>query len=459
MTELPEELHKPKPLLDRINERGEAQRAQPQPPPDRLRLVHIGAAIFVTVLIAGVLLSVVIGGGLMLMGVEGLKPEKRLTSTALFDLLKIAFAVLAGLGGLVALVVAYRRQKVAESAQRLAELADDRAHDAALREATKLHNERFTTAAEHLGHDSPAVRLAGAHALAGLADDAPTRELRQTCIDVLCAYLRIPYSPRPADNAAESDQLEFAGLREVRHTIIRLITAHLRENAAVSWQGHDFDFTAVVFDGADFSNAIFSSGKIDFSSAVFDSGLTNFSGAHFSGAEVIFYSAAFSAIDIGFTGCKFSGGEVNFVLATFSGTRMHFGGSQFSGSQVLFLSATFLQGKVSLEVSKVSDGVLDFTAAKFVGTVMTFHGTVFSGGRVDFRSSELDEGVLDFFRTTFTGCQFNLTSMSNAGVLDFSEVRDWSVPPDLPSPTVVELKLPKRMKATSDESPDSAPSA
>jgi hypothetical protein len=32
------------------------------------------------------------------------------------------------------------------------------------------------------------------YALAGLADDWP--ENRQTCVDVLCAYLRMPYEPR-----------------------------------------------------------------------------------------------------------------------------------------------------------------------------------------------------------------------------------------------------------------------
>ncbi|MET8144599.1 hypothetical protein ABZU32_30210 [Sphaerisporangium sp. NPDC005288] len=65
------------------------------------------------------------------------------------------------------------RQKVAEAAQVLAEQAEQ----AEQREATKLHNNRFATAVGRLGHDSPAVRLAGAHALVGLADDAPTRQL------------------------------------------------------------------------------------------------------------------------------------------------------------------------------------------------------------------------------------------------------------------------------------------
>src|SRR5262249_1027495 len=52
-------------------------------------------------------------------------------------------------------------------------------------------NERFATAADQLGSDKPAVRLAGVYAMAGLADD--WEENRQTCVDVLCAYLRMPY--------------------------------------------------------------------------------------------------------------------------------------------------------------------------------------------------------------------------------------------------------------------------
>ncbi|MFE9024586.1 hypothetical protein ACFYNL_39405 [Streptomyces sp. NPDC007808] len=62
-------------------------------------------------------------------------------------------------------------------------------------ERTRLLNERFDTAARLLGHGEAACRLAGVHAMAGLADDWPER--RQTCIDVLCAYLRMPYPPTP----------------------------------------------------------------------------------------------------------------------------------------------------------------------------------------------------------------------------------------------------------------------
>lgn len=132
--------------------------------------------------------------------------------------------------------------------------------------------ERFTTAVSQLGEAAAAVRLGGVHALAGLADDAPTRELRQTCIDVLCAYLRLPYTAEADLPANDADARHtYLALREVRHTIIRLIRDHLRlpPTHPHSWQGHDFDFTGVVFDGGDFSEAVFSGGAVSFSGATF----------------------------------------------------------------------------------------------------------------------------------------------------------------------------------------------
>jgi hypothetical protein len=91
---------------------------------------------------------------------------------------QLVFASVAGAGALVALVVAYRRQRVAE-------------------DRTPVFNERFATIAAELGDDKPAVRLAGVHAMAGLADD--WMENRQTCVDVLCTYLRLPYDKDPIE--------------------------------------------------------------------------------------------------------------------------------------------------------------------------------------------------------------------------------------------------------------------
>src|SRR6185312_13768948 len=100
---------------------------------------------------------------------------------------------------------------------------------------TRTLNERFATAAGQLGDDKPpTVRLAGVYAMAGLAEDWP--ENQQTCVDVLCGYLRMPYEPDPAEDVPAPERLAFWASRQVRHTVIRVITAHLKPDAAVSWQ-------------------------------------------------------------------------------------------------------------------------------------------------------------------------------------------------------------------------------
>jgi Pentapeptide repeats (9 copies) len=134
--------------------------------------------------------------------------------------------------------------------------------------------------------------------MAGLADDWP--ENQQTCVDVLCAYLRLPYEPDPGEEAPVPERLAFRASREVRHTVIRVITAHLQHDAAVSWQGLNFDFTGVVFDGGSFAGAVFSGGEVIFGRAVF-CGTVYFSGAQFSGGEVSFGYAQFSGGTVDFS--------------------------------------------------------------------------------------------------------------------------------------------------------------
>ncbi|PZM93239.1 MAG: hypothetical protein DIU79_11100, partial [Actinobacteria bacterium] len=170
--------------------------------------------------------------------------------------------------------------------------------------------ERFGKASHQLSSDSADERLAGVHAMASLADD--WADGRQMCIDALCAYLRMPYTP-PAkphivsdDDAEEpevADEAERARLaeRRVRHTIVRVITEHLRDDATVSWQGHDFDFSGALFDGADFSKAVFSGGRVNLSGAVFARGRNSFSGAEISGGQVSFSGAVFSDGYVDFT--------------------------------------------------------------------------------------------------------------------------------------------------------------
>ena len=251
-------------------------------------------------------------------------------------ILQLVFASVAGAGALVALIVAYRRQKIAEA---------DSAHD-----LTRVFNERFTTIAPQLGDDKPAVRLAGVHAMAGLADDWKSN--RQTCIDVLCAYLRLPYEPDPGEKAPAPERLAFRASREVRHTIIRVITAHLSGGATVSWQGLNFNFTGVVFDGGSFASAEFSGGLVRFDGAEFSGGLVRFDGAEFSGGTVSFGGtfrfglAEFSGGTVSFDGAKFSRGTVSFGGAKFNGATVDFGHAKFNGATVDFTRAEFSDGWV-----------------------------------------------------------------------------------------------------------------
>ncbi|MFJ9822270.1 pentapeptide repeat-containing protein [Streptomyces sp. NPDC101151] len=337
-----------------------------------LRLWPVGTVLVLAFAAAILVAASVFYTGWDLLDARGLKPEHRIDSKTLFDLVKLSFGVVAGAGALVALVVAYRRQRVDE--------------DGALREATRLHTERFTTAVSQLGDESAAVRLGGVHALAGLADDAPTRDLRQTCIDVLCAYLRLPYTTEVDLPAGDTEARHaYLALREVRHTVIRLIRDHLRLPAEHphSWQGHDFDFTGAAFDGGDFSGATFSGGTVRFDDATFSGGEVSFWGVTFSGGDVGFMGATFSGGAVGFVGATFSGGRVDFDLSTFSGGSVHFRNSTFSGSRVGFSQTTFTGGRVLFSGSTFSGGAVDFTRAAFSGATVTFTSAVFSGGTVN----------------------------------------------------------------------------
>ena len=242
-------------------------------------------------------------------------------------------------------------------------------------------NERFGTAAGQLGSDKPpAVRLAGVYAMAGLADDWP--ENRQTCVDVLCAYMRLPYDPDPGDGAAPTEQAAYRADREVRHTAIRVIGAHLKDGAAVSWQGLKLDFTGAVFDGGDFSRATFSKGSVNFYGAVFSG--VNFTQATFSGSWVNLSDARFSGGKIYFTFAKFSGSVIEFTGAQFTSGTVYFDDAEFSGGEVYFYNAGFSGGEVSFADADFSGGQVYFDGAKFSGGTVDFTKAQFSGGKVDF---------------------------------------------------------------------------
>jgi uncharacterized protein YjbI with pentapeptide repeats len=355
------------------------------------RLWHLGTALAVSFTVAVVGLAGLAWLAWVLLGVAGYRHHGAPALKDTVSVLQLVFATVAGAGALVALIVAYRRQKIAEA---------DAVHD-----RTRVFNERFTATAAQLGDDQPAVRLAGVHAMAGLADD--WKQNRQTCVDVLCAYLRLPYDPDPGDDAAPAERTAYQANREVRHTIIRLIGAHLRPEAAVSWQGLSFDFNGVIFDGGDFRGAEFPSGSLAvFDGAEFSAGTVRFNRAKFSGGTVFFGGARFSGGTIRFDHAEFSGGTVSLRDIELPSGSIRFDGARFSGGTVSFTGARFCGGEVSF-----SDGVV------FSGGTVNFTGAVFSGGDVVFRA-QFSGGTVSFSDAQFSG-----------GEVNFSGSVDWSHPP------------------------------
>ncbi|MEV7817822.1 pentapeptide repeat-containing protein [Streptomyces flaveolus] len=400
-------------------------------PGDReLRLWKVGRALFVTFVVAVLVAGGVFYGLVYLLDFQEIDRTTKLDAKTLFDLVKLSFGVVAGAGALVALVVAYRRQRVDEAG----------AH----REATRLHTERFSQAVDKLGSDSQAVRLGGVHALAGLADDAPDDSLRQTCIDVLCAYLRLPFAPDPGDlpdplpdgsspsekrrDAHQDKKDRYRAFREVRHTILRLIGDHYRipQGTHRSWQGCSLDLTGVTIDGdMDFTGAVFSGGSVSFRGATFSRrtsfrgatfsrGTVSFGGATFSRGDVIFRGATFSGGTVTFIGATFSGGTVTFGGATFSDGIVTFGGARFSGSEVTFDGAAFSGSSVHFGMATFSGGTVSLIGATISGGTVTFGGATFSGGTVTFRSATFSDNTMSF-GGAFSGSDVSFDSATFSG--------------------------------------------
>ncbi|WP_399554260.1 pentapeptide repeat-containing protein (plasmid) [Streptomyces anulatus] len=302
------------------------------------------------------------------------------------DNVKTTVTALTLVGAVLAGLYAYRKQLLDEGASHRAD-------------ATQLA-ERYTKAAEQLGHDQAAVRLAGVYAMARLADD--WQEQRQVCINVLCAYLRMPYE---TDTGAEG---YVKGEREVRLTIIRTIRDHLQNpTAATTWCDYSLDFTGAVFDGGDFVGARFSGGRVIFRGARFSGDAVDFSGARFSGGDVV-----------DFCGARFSSGMVDFNDVTFSNDIVGFTGARFSGGSVYFGGARFVQCSL-----------VDFEGAAFSGSDVHFGGASLDSSRVDFIGARFSAGSVDFDGARFSsGSRVNFT---NARIHAACTI-DWGSLPTIP---------------------------
>ncbi|MFI9811467.1 pentapeptide repeat-containing protein [Saccharothrix variisporea] len=201
--------------------------------------------------------------------------------TARFDALRTGLSIGVGGGGVFALYLAWRRQHATEIGlvQKERDQADvARAYELQRETAehTRLHAERvaatterdaearritdlYAKSVEQLGSDKAPIRHGGLYALERLAQDHPDNPaLRQTVVNVLCAYLRAPFDlpgdppDADADRGARDEHRERVQEREVRLTAQRILTAHLdygndaEHPVTTFWEDIDLDLTAAV---------------------------------------------------------------------------------------------------------------------------------------------------------------------------------------------------------------------
>jgi hypothetical protein len=257
------------------------------------------------------------------------------------DAVKTAFGVGAGAGGVFALWLATRRQRTMEL--QLAEttrVAGVTERDLEERRVTEL----YTKAVEQLGSDKAPVRLGGLYALERLGQDNPKQ--RQTIVNVLCAYLRMPFKAPPTGlrgrTGAELGEDEDPELL-VRLAAQELLKTHLSHDEPGYWPGMsvdlqravlvDFRLSGCTLAAADFSRAKFV-GAVHIRGTTFTrragfygtefTDIANFDRSVF--ADGAFFSSAHFARDVRFTRIRSDG--------LFQCSHTYFeGGADFEGGE------------------------------------------------------------------------------------------------------------------------------
>jgi uncharacterized protein YjbI with pentapeptide repeats len=308
-------------------------------------------------------------------------------ANARLDAVRTGLAAGAGAGAAVGLMLAFRRQHHQEVETVLTDI------DATERRITEL----YTKAVEQLGNDKAPVRLGGLYALERLAQDNPAH--RQTIVNVICAYLRMPFPPtgptsKPKPEGTEQKEAPAAetqpGIvalsdtwqqeRQVRLTAQSILTDHLSINkAAPFWPDLRVDLSGATL--------------IDFSFSKARVAEAWFTGATFSGTTY-FYEAVFNGT-AWFHGANFLD-DVAFSLATFRGIT-DFGEATFA-SHVWFGQTIF-------------EADTKFDDATFGGPTTFNHATF--GGLAEFQPASFT-GHTDFYNVAFGGCAwFNMTTFAD----------------------------------------------
>ena len=252
------------------------------------------------------------------------------SSKEVLDIAKLALAVSGGMGAAGALVVAYRKQLATEAEHQRNERAEQR-------DLYRRFTERFHEAVLLIGNsDSAAVRLSGIYSLTDLANDWP--EGRQRCIDVLCAYIRLPFNPESC----------LPGESEVRQTVFTVMHDHLTTGAEFSWDGYNFDLRGATIEGADFSRLTLEKSVINLSRIRLVGGDLNFEGTLMQGGFIDLSHGNFSAGRLRLDGLFIRYGSISFAGAIFAGTPLIWEEGAIHRGSVVFDQCSFEGSRVRL---------------------------------------------------------------------------------------------------------------
>jgi hypothetical protein len=244
------------------------------------------------IVVAAVVIGVVTAGLLWLFLAWSGRPD----APVRIDAVKTAFGVGAGAGGVFALWLGTRRQRTIElqliETTRIAGVTE---RDLEERRVTEL----YTKAVEQLGSDKAPVRLGGLYALERLGQDNPRQ--RQTIVNVLCAYLRMPFDG-PLEGLRGRDAVEAgraqkqvgydAAELQVRLAAQELLKTHLGHDHPAFWPDMSIDLQRAKL--IDFRLSDCAIVAADFSHALFI-GATHIRGTTFA-RKVGFYGADFAAL-------------------------------------------------------------------------------------------------------------------------------------------------------------------
>lgn len=425
------------------NESGHDQpKAKTLMQPPRLLWIVLGAVFgaLVVGVVAVIVFANLAGGTAWPLG--GAKPPD-IDSSTWYDVTRSAIATigLAGLGG--GAVIAYRRQQTTERRQTLEEGRNEleRQRHELERERHQLEvdkradsdtatlRDRYAKAAEQLGHSKAAVRLAGVYAIAALADDwGQAGEIRQqrVCVNLLCAYIRMPYDP----------QTHEAGEREVRLAILEMMRNRLQDpDDVLSWCHLPFNFRGATFDGGSLRGASFKArvsfrdarftNDFSFYDVSFDCEAVLFANAEFASGMVDFDNVKAEGSSILFNGAKITGGQINFRQWQSDGAIISFDGAQLEGGAINFHVMKFGAHFLILYTNFAS-----FTAGSWIfDTCLFYPGTNLS---VKTNSdSAFSGGSLSFASCRFLGGEVDLRDVTAAGsfTLEFLRGQIWHEPP------------------------------